>query len=125
MDNFPFKIAGTVLCLFVFVFYVVTKKIGNDPTYGTQVLLSIVLFVLGYWSYRFRQIEPNKLLGILEIIAGVASNWFQIPKYANETVNRPERVIFVVAAVALIAHGFKKVKEGAKCNDGRDDVRSA
>jgi len=43
-----------------------------------QVVMSIVLFVLGYCYYRLREIAPKVVLGLLAISAGLLSNWFAI-----------------------------------------------
>jgi len=110
-----------IICLAVFVSFVATPRMGPDRTPITQVLLSFVFLIVGYWLYRLRQVLTERLLGMKEIAAGIASNWFQIPKFANEGVDRPERAIFVFAAIALIAHGFKKVKDPPQVKSAEED----
>jgi hypothetical protein len=91
--------------------------VGHDYEHSTQIIMSVVLLILGYWYYRLREVASKVLLGILAIVAGVVTNWFELGKVLNNNADRYERAIFVAAALAVIAHGFKQLKQAA---DGKD-----
>jgi hypothetical protein len=65
------------------------------------------------------------MLGVLAIVAGVVSNWFEIPKFAKDGVDRPERLLFVGAALVLIAHGFKQLKKAQLIKDRQKEMSTS
>jgi hypothetical protein len=63
---------------------------------------------LGYWFIRRKMHQT--VIGILEIIAGLVSNYFQLERLGGRGAY--DRIVFIIAGVAVIGHGFKELFEG-------------
>jgi hypothetical protein len=104
--------------LLLFIAYMSSPRVGGDLPVGIESFMSVTLFVFGYWYYKLQEHASKVFLGVLEIAAGTFSNWIQIGKINANDPGRAERLLFFAAATAVIAHGFKQIKEGRKKTSG-------
>src|SRR4029077_8129849 len=72
-----------------------------------------------FWAYMYFSLSETKwkiLFGAAQIIAALASDWYQWGKIGQEGVNFHfyDRIVFLAGGLAVIAHGMKDIKEGLK-----------
>ena len=103
-----FVVALVVPLVIVMLLLFITSNPEGGMTTGVYVILSLALVVLGFGYYLLRKHAPKRLLGVVSILAALASNWYQLTKISTD-VNAIDRLFFLGAGIAVLAQGFKEV----------------
>jgi len=101
-----------LLAVEAFAFFVYRSEPVVDVL--TRNVFCILFLILGYWYFRLKERFSRLWVGIISLAAGLGSNWYEVSKWSKSTDERYDRLVFVVAGTAVIAHGFKEISEGLK-----------
>jgi hypothetical protein len=102
-----------VLCIVVFAPVVMGNQLMF--AYGNLGFMTTMCFWfagLGYWYVKSK--TPRPLIGVIEIVAGLWSNYHQMTKIGMKLgdYDKYDRIVFIIAGIAVIGHGFQELIEG-------------
>jgi hypothetical protein len=103
----------------VIAFAVGDKDALSDS--NSRILLCIGFLLVAYLSYRASETKLKLWIGLGKIGAALASDWFQLEKWANEGFHtKPmERLVWLAAGLAVLQSGVKDVVEGLRLQPHR------
>lgn len=97
----------------VLLLMLITSNPAGGMTNGWRIVYSIAFGVVGLIYYLLRKHASKRLLGIVSVVAGAVSNWYQLGKLTAKA-SVQGRLFFLAAGVAVMADGFKKIADGGE-----------
>jgi hypothetical protein len=79
---------------------------------GPRLFVLVWMVLFGWLYYKFAETKVKLVIGILEIGAGLASNFDQLGRLAGEQRDVYERLALLAGGVIVLSKGIKDVIKG-------------
>jgi hypothetical protein len=94
---------------------VLNMAMGDYSFIEDPVKRAFVCAGLALWAFIYFVVGKTKwkiAFGIIQVLAALWSDWYQLGKIASGHGQIVERLTFVAGALVVLAHGFKDIFEG-------------